>query len=592
LLRQRGDAGIKISGRPRKVTQAEGYGWRALLFKGKRTMNRTQTIKFKLSTILLALNFVIVASVVNFANPHTVTAAPQPADIPGDLVTFSVHNGDTLVKSSTASGVNPIPITGLAPGEKIKMIDSLPGGDKFLALSDKGNIHVIDSSGQATKMVSFPFLNTLDLSDIDYDPVKDQVIVIEKNGHRVVFDEKTRTIESLRPPEYGDGDPNKGKKPNLTGLAYDNTIEGSTNTTAYVIDSAQNTLAKVNEATSKLETVGNLMVDASKPVGFDIQPLTNDAYALLTPPGQMNPDLYNINLETGQATKIADLEGPAEGLAVAGPPLKGLTCVLTPPKATNPVGTEHTVKVMTFANGEQVVSGVIVEFSVISGPNKGMDQLVGGSTFTYHSNRSPGVDIIEASVHIGTDRATCTARKEWVNKPHVNEVKKDDKNLTTKGFFDLNAQNTILVNGNEQATKTISETELFSKKGGKKAKDGAEIKIIGGGNQSNVFIFGQTVPDLDCVMGPPMATNKLGQTHQVDLLIFARGQEVFDQNNVKDLSVKVLMGPNAGRALNPLSGNKSFTFTSQKEGVDVIEVKGSFEGRSFSCRAFKRWIKP
>ncbi len=556
-------------------------------------MNHTPSLKLKLSTTFFALNLFIVTSVVVFWSPDTSTAAALPITPTEESpIVVTISKGDTLITSPVGSESFAVtPITGLEPGEKITMVDSLPGGDKFLALSDKGNIHIIDGSGKSIKKVPFAFLNSLDLSDIDYDPTTDKVIFIEKNGHRVVIDEKTGSIDSLRPLAYGNLDPNKDKMPSITGLAHNNTTVGSASSTAYVLDSAQNVLSMVNIDTGALQTVGNLGVNVSKSSGFDIQPLTNEAYALLTPLGQTNPDLYQINLKTGGATRMFTYGEEVKGFAIAPPPLKNFHCLISPPTATNRIGTEHTVNVFAFDGITLISTGGLVQFKVIDGPNKGMQQAFGGASFTYGSNGSPGVDKIEARVEIGTDVATCTARKEWVKTPYIAKANIDGKKLTVEGFVDANAANSILVNGKEQATKTTSETELFSKKGGKKVKDGAEITIIGGGNQSNVFTFGQTVPDLDCVLSPLITTNKPGETNPVDLLIFARGQEVFDQSNVKDLSVKVLMGPNEGKALNPLAGNKSFTYTSQKEGVDVIEVKGTFEGRSFSCRAFRRWIQ-
>jgi len=69
-----------------------------------------------------------------------------------------------------------------------------------------------------------------------------------------------------------------------------------------------------------------------------------------------------------------------------------------PERAANQVGTEHTVTAIATSAGE-VVPGLPVRFSVIRGPNWGVNgdnitDVNGEASFTYTSNGSPGIDTI------------------------------------------------------------------------------------------------------------------------------------------------------------------------------------------------------
>ncbi len=94
------------------------------------------------------------------------------------------------------------------------------------------------------------------------------------------------------------------------------------------------------------------------------------------------------------------------------------TISLTPATAKNPVGTEHVVTA-TVDNGAPQ-SGVIVAFSIISGPNSplsdsGVTDSKGQTTFTYTGSGGIGIDNIQASIVVnGAKILSNTAKKEWI----------------------------------------------------------------------------------------------------------------------------------------------------------------------------------
>lgn len=95
-----------------------------------------------------------------------------------------------------------------------------------------------------------------------------------------------------------------------------------------------------------------------------------------------------------------------------------LTFTLTPPQATNPVGTDHTVtaRVVRTSTG-QPVADLLVSFQVVSGPHAGKSGLAvtdasGQASFTYRGD-TPGIDTIEAAITIGEYTLGASAQKTW-----------------------------------------------------------------------------------------------------------------------------------------------------------------------------------
>lgn len=94
-------------------------------------------------------------------------------------------------------------------------------------------------------------------------------------------------------------------------------------------------------------------------------------------------------------------------------------CTLAPASATNAVGTSHTVTITPRHNGTPL-AGVIVTFSITSGPNagfaaEGTTDNSGQIMFSYVSNGLPGTDTLRAEFYCDiTPLPSCTATKTWL----------------------------------------------------------------------------------------------------------------------------------------------------------------------------------
>jgi hypothetical protein len=118
---------------------------------------------------------------------------------------------------------------------------------------------------------------------------------------------------------YDVGDANAGADPNIVGTAYTNSVSPPpAATTLYAIDSDRDILVTLFSPNSgRMQTVGALGFNTDDAVGFDIAGDDGSAYAALTVSGE--PRLYTVNLATGAATLVGDIDedDPLVGIAIA-----------------------------------------------------------------------------------------------------------------------------------------------------------------------------------------------------------------------------------------------------------------------------------
>ncbi|MDP3940943.1 MAG: hypothetical protein Q8Q49_01395 [bacterium] len=125
---------------------------------------------------------------------------------------------------------------------------------------------------------------------------------------------------------------------------------------------------------------------------------------------------------------IAVLEAP-EGTCVS--PVVPPEITLDPKTASNPSGSDHTVTA-TVTQGGNPLSGVLVSFSVVAGPNAGQvsdpgecsvdpncnTDAAGQTSWTYTSNGTVGTDVIEACFTDENGEKHCVrVEKEWESLP-------------------------------------------------------------------------------------------------------------------------------------------------------------------------------
>src|SRR5262249_17421238 len=153
---------------------------------------------------------------------------------------------------------------------------------------------------------------------VDFNPVPDRLRVVSDADQNLRLNPNNAAVAGVDGTlSYAATDASANADPNIVGVAYTNNYAGATSTTLYFIDSGMDILgiqgsiggSPVSPNTGQLSTVGKLNVDTTDLVGFDIAPVTNAAFASLTPQGADQSQLYTINLSTGAATPIGTIGG-------------------------------------------------------------------------------------------------------------------------------------------------------------------------------------------------------------------------------------------------------------------------------------------
>lgn len=196
-------------------------------------------------------------------------------------------------------------------------IDFRPANGKLYGVTDTDKIYIINpDTGAATfvKALTTSFDGGFQ-SGFDFNPVPDRLRIVGSNDQNLRTNVDTGEVSVDKPLAYATTDRNSGKNPNVTAAAYTNNRAGATATQLFVIDYDLDVLALQNPPNDgTLNTVGSLGFNFAPIAGFDIltdSKGTNIAFAV------SGSTLYTINLSTGAATKINNLNrGDFIGLAV------------------------------------------------------------------------------------------------------------------------------------------------------------------------------------------------------------------------------------------------------------------------------------
>lgn len=246
---------------------------------------------------------------------------------------FGVDAQNTLVAfgrgNPTSGAVRTTAITGLASGETVVGIDfradaAATAERGLYAVTSASRIYVIDTtSGAATAIGSAAFTPAVSGAafGVDFNPTVDRVRLHSDTEQNLRLNQLTGAVAATDTPlAYATGDASAGQNPMIVGTAYTNSVPGATTTELFAIDSDRDQLVFLATPNAGgLTTRGPLGVNTTTAVGFDIVGAgSGTAYATLTPSGTSRSRLYTINLTTGAATEIGDVNfgRPLVGIAV------------------------------------------------------------------------------------------------------------------------------------------------------------------------------------------------------------------------------------------------------------------------------------
>jgi hypothetical protein len=285
-------------------------------------------------------------------------AAPAQG-APGDLVALGTGaNTNTLYRFAPSFPGEPavVPVTGLAAGFTLRGIDYRPATAALYGLAVSGNtasLYTIDPATGAAQLAGSETINAIAAPSafgIDFNPVRDRLRVVNSfasddgganlNNFRLLPEGKLAAVDSdLSFMALPGGNVNAP----AAGLAHDRNNAGATATTAFAILAGGDRLVRLGGIDGNpspnggaLQDVGALGVDTTFNVGFDVDPVSGTAFAVLGVGGVAG--VYTVNLGSGAATLIGPVGTGAvalAGLAVEPPPLPPPT----PPAPDSPAPT-------------------------------------------------------------------------------------------------------------------------------------------------------------------------------------------------------------------------------------------------------------
>lgn len=236
-------------------------------------------------------------------------------------IAFGVTQQQRLISFNTATPgtlSSGFAISGLAANEQVVGIDVRPNDGFLYALGSQNNLYRLNTSTGAATLVS-PLSIPLNGGNfgIDFNPTGPVALRIVSNtdkNYRVTDPGTGGSVTQDTDLAYIAGDANFGVNPNVTHVAYTNSVAGATSTVLYGIDAGTDTLVRFNSPNGgTLSTVGVFGVGGTANInvigGFDIFGPTGNAFAATQDVSLSISTLWKIDLATGAGVNLGEIGG-------------------------------------------------------------------------------------------------------------------------------------------------------------------------------------------------------------------------------------------------------------------------------------------
>jgi hypothetical protein len=215
------------------------------------------------SVISVALLFMAASARVASAQPAALLYGVTPSN---RLIAFSSSAPGTLLTN--------VPITNLAAGERIVGLDVRPATNHLYALGSSSQLYVLNPVTGAAIRIGAPFTPALNGTEFgfDFNPTVDRIRVVSDAGQNLRLHPDTGAVAAVDTAlSYAPGDPNAGRTPGVSAVAYTNPDnDAATGTTLFDIDAALDAVSTQNPPNDgRLNTLVGLGLDATR-IGFDI----------------------------------------------------------------------------------------------------------------------------------------------------------------------------------------------------------------------------------------------------------------------------------------------------------------------------------
>ena len=229
-------------------------------------------------------------------------------------------------------------VTGLQAGESLLGIDYRVVSDQLYALGSSGRLYTINEDTAVASMVGMPFAVKLEGTQFgfDFNPSVDRIRVVSNTGQNLRLHPDTGAVVDSNPTlegvqtdgklTYAASDTSFGKSPIPVGAAYSYNKADPKITTNFALDAATGALVTqgsregvmpaVSPNTGQLFTVGSLGMSFTT-AAFDIQALSDVAFAALNSDGSSASRWVTIDLKTGVAKSLGTVGGGERVVGIA-----------------------------------------------------------------------------------------------------------------------------------------------------------------------------------------------------------------------------------------------------------------------------------
>ena len=216
------------------------------------------------------------------------------------------NNLVTFDSSNPGSFISNVAITGTTAA--FLALDVRDSNGLLYGLGDDLTIYTINQFSGLAAAVGGPLAITGTNFGFDFNTAVDAIRVVSNNGSNYTINPNTGTLNgTFTPVAFAAGDPNAGFVPNVTANGY---IHGSPS--QFAISTSRDSLVTQANNAGTLNTVGSLGVAVGPRTSFDIG---FDGVGYLADVGQF----YTVNLNTGAATFVGNLERPVFGITALAP---------------------------------------------------------------------------------------------------------------------------------------------------------------------------------------------------------------------------------------------------------------------------------
>ncbi len=261
------------------------------------------------------------------------TMAPEPEGTARAENTVAVTASNKLLKFNAGRPgriLKTLTITGLQAGETLLGIDYRVSKDQLYALGSSGRLYTVNEDTAAASVVGMPFTVKLEGTQFgfDFNPTVDRIRVVSNTGQNLRLHPDTgavvdsnATLEGVQTDgklTYAAGDVNFAKSPMAVGAAYTYNKADTKITTNFALDAATGALVTqgsregvmpaVSPNSGQFFTVGSLGL-AFTNASFDIQALSDVAFAALNSDGSAASRWVTIDLKTGAAKSLGTIGG-------------------------------------------------------------------------------------------------------------------------------------------------------------------------------------------------------------------------------------------------------------------------------------------